>query len=137
MIEIRVKSIIQTPQGCALLIGNEEKTFIIHVSSGIGMAISMLARDIHKVRPLTHDLIGNIMRGFNVRLDKIVINDLRDNTFFARIYLHSKNGSYKRIIEIDARPSDSIALAIQQRAKMYVDETVFDQVEDIGKLFEK
>ena len=137
MIEIRVKSIIQTPQGCALLIGNEEKTFIIHVSSGIGMAISMLARDIRRARPLTHDLIGNILKGFNMRLDRIVINDLRDNTFFARIYLHSENGDYKRILEIDARPSDSIALAIQQGAKMYVDESVLDQVEDVGKLFEK
>ena len=137
MIEVSVKSIIQTPQGCALLIGNEDKTFIIHVSSGIGMAISMLARDIKKVRPLTHDLIGSILRGFNVRLEKVVINDLRDNTFFARIYLHSENGKYKRILEIDARPSDSIALAIQQKAKIYIDEAVFDQVEDIGKLFEK
>ena len=137
MIEVRVKSIIQTPQGCALLIGNEDKTFIIHVSSGIGMAISMLARDIKGVRPLTHDLIGNILKGFNVKLDRVVINDLRDNTFFARIYLYSENGKYKRILEIDARPSDSIALATQQHAKIYVDDTVFDQVEDIGKLFEK
>jgi len=137
MIEVRVKSIIQTPHGCALLIGNEEKTFIIHVSSGIGMAISMLARDIKRARPLTHDLIGSILKGFNVKLDKIVINDLRDNTFFARIYLYSEDGKYKKIFEIDARPSDSIALAMQQKARVYVDDKVIDQVEDIGKLFEK
>ena len=137
MIEVRVKSIIQTPQGCALLLGNDEKAFIIHVSAGIGMAISMLARDMQRARPLTHDLIASILKGFNAKLDRVVINDLRENTFFARIYLHSENGKYKKILEIDARPSDSIALAIQQGAKIYVDEQVFDKVDDVGKLFEK
>lgn len=137
MIEVRVKSIIQTPHGCALLIGNEEKTFIIHVSSGIGMAISMIARGVKRVRPLTHDLIGAILKGYNVKLERVLINDLRDNTFFARIYLHCQNSAYKKILEIDARPSDSIALAFQQNAQIFVDENVFDQVDDVGKIFEQ
>jgi bifunctional DNase/RNase len=72
-------------------------------------------------RPMTHDLLDNIMECLGARIQKIVINDLRKHTFYAKIFL--KKG--ERTIEIDSRPSDAIALAVRSKADIYVAEEVF------------
>jgi len=71
-------------------------------------------------RPLTHELIGNICRGLDIQIEKIIINDLRDMTFFARLVLKQDGRSY----EVDSRPSDAIALAAQMGAPIFVEEEV-------------
>jgi len=70
-------------------------------------------------RPLTHDLIKSILNGFNAVLQKIVVSSLKDNTFFAKFYILASGNS---IIEIDARPSDSIAMALKMKSRIYVSE---------------
>lgn len=72
-------------------------------------------------RPLTHDLLKTSVESLGATIVKIVITELRDNTFFAKIYLRRDNEVYA----IDARPSDSIALAIRSAAPIYVSESVF------------
>ena len=69
-----------------------------------------------KERPLTHDLIGRILLGLGARIDHVVINDSRERTFYARIFLRMENELGKKIVEIDARPSDSIVLALPAQA---------------------
>ena len=88
--------------------------------------------------PLTHDLMGSILLGLEARLDHIIINDAAEGTFYARIYLTMENELGKKIVEIDARPSDSIVLAIQQKRPIYVARQVFDAdtTEDMTKTFE-
>ena len=68
-------------------------------------------------RPLTHDLIRSIMNGFSAKLQKIVVSSLKENTFYAKFYILA---SEKSIIEIDARPSDSIAMALKMKAPIYI-----------------
>ena len=132
-----VRGVVPTPNGCAVFLGNEEKTFVIYVDHSVGNAIQMTLDGVKKDRPLTHDLIGHILTGLEARLDRIVINDSRDSTFYARILLRMDNELGKKIIEIDARPSDSIVLALQQKRPIYVARAVFDAAEDRTEILEQ
>jgi len=72
-------------------------------------------------RPLTHDLIANILRGLEVKLQRVEISELEGNIFYAKLFLEKDND----VICIDARPSDSIALALKSRAKIFADAKLF------------
>jgi bifunctional DNase/RNase len=137
VIPIQVFGVIPTNRGCAVFVGNGDKTFTIYVEPTVGQAIAMFMQDTPKERPLTHDLIGHVFRGLGVSVERIVINDLKNGTYFARLILKQENELGKKIIELDARPSDSIALAIQAKATIYVTREVFDQVEDMSEVLKK
>jgi bifunctional DNase/RNase len=136
-VEVQVRSVLPTSQGCAVFVGNEQKTFVIYVDHSVGAAIAMFMRGTRKERPLTHDLIANIFAGLGVKMQCIVINDLKNSTYFARMFLAAENELGKKLLEIDARPSDSIAMAIQQKCPIYVARHVFDQVEDMSEVLNK
>ncbi|MHC4424454.1 MAG: bifunctional nuclease family protein, partial [Planctomycetota bacterium] len=74
-------------------------------------------------RPMTHDLLDSVIENLGANIEKIVINDLRNHTFYAKICLNL-NG---RTVEIDSRPSDAIALGVASNAPIYVAEHVFDK----------
>ena len=81
----------------------------------------MFMQGTQKERPLTHDLLANILRALGAKIERVIVNDLKRTTYFARLVLSAENESrQKKIIEIDARPSDCIAMATQQRAPIYV-----------------
>ena len=86
-------------------------------------AIDRRLKGIEPPRPMTHDLLASVIDNLGAKIEKIVINDLRQHTFFARIHL-SVNG---RTIEIDSRPSDAIALCAATKAPIFVAEHVFEQ----------
>jgi bifunctional DNase/RNase len=86
-------------------------------------AIDRRLKGIKPPRPMTHDLLASVIESLGARIEKIVINDLRNHTFFAKIHLRS-NG---QIIEIDSRPSDAIALGAASDAPIFVAEHVFDK----------
>jgi len=86
------------------------------------LAIDRRLKGIEPPRPMTHDLLGNIIEGLGAKTEKIVISDLHHHTFFAKIHL-SFNG---RTVEVDSRPSDAIALGVARQVPIYVAEHVFD-----------
>ena len=137
VVAVIVKGVVPTPNGCAVFLGNEEKIFVIYVDHFVGNAIQMTIDGVKKDRPLTHDLIGSILVGLGTRLERVVINDARDQTFFARVLLTMENELGTKIVEIDARPSDSIVLALQQKRPIYVARAVFDSVEDRTEILEQ
>jgi hypothetical protein len=85
-------------------------------------AIERRLKGIEIRRPQTHDLLAHTIEALGARLDRIVINDLRDDTFFARLVI-GRNGE---TIDVDSRPSDAIALGIAQEVPIYVEEHVLD-----------
>jgi bifunctional DNase/RNase len=137
VLEVAIKGVMPTANGCAVFLGNEDKTFVIYVDHSVGNAISMTLNGVKKERPLTHDLIGSILLGLSVTLERIVINDVNEGTFFARIILHMQNELGRKIVEVDARPSDSIVLALQQKKPIYVAQKVFNVVEDMTEILER
>ena len=132
-----IKGVMPTANGCAVFLGDDAKTFVIYVDHSVGNAIQMTLNGVKKDRPLTHDLIGSVLLGLGASLEHIVINDAREGTFFARILLKMENELGKKIVELDARPSDSIVLALQQKRPIYVARAVFDSVEDMTEILER
>jgi len=87
-------------------------------------AIDRRLKGIQPPRPMTHDLLDTIITSVGARVERIIINDLRNHTFYARIVL-SMNG---RVIDVDSRPSDAIALGAATGAPIFVDEQVFEKI---------
>jgi bifunctional DNase/RNase len=87
-------------------------------------AIDRRLKGIQPPRPMTHDLLDTIITSLGARVERIIINDLRNHTFYARIVL-SLNG---RVIDVDSRPSDAIALGAATGAPIFVDEQVFEKI---------
>lgn len=136
-IEVSVRGVMPTANGCAVFLGNPDKTFVIYVDHSVGNAIQMTLDGVKKERPLTHDLIGQVFVGLGVKLDQVLINAVDQGTFFARMLLRMENELGQKIIELDARPSDSMVLAIQHQRPIYAAQTVFDQVEDMSEILER
>ena len=137
VMEATIKGVMPNTHGCAIFLGPEDKTIVIYVDLSIGNAISMTINEVKKPRPLTHDLIGNIFSGLGVELDRIVVNDMEDGTYYARIILKMENELGKKIIELDARPSDSMVLALQARKPIYITRKVLDASDDMTEILER
>ena len=90
-------------------------------------AIALQIENIATPRPMTHDLLRNVIHDLNAAVEKIVVSDLKENTFYALIHLRIDGG----LVAIDARPSDAIALAIRVRAPIFVEETVIDNARSV------
>lgn len=137
VVPVQIRGILPSPSGCAIFLGNEDKTFVIQVDNNMGMVISMFLRETPKERPLTHDLINQIFDGLGISVERVVITELRNSTYFARLILKQENELGKKIVEVDARPSDCIALATSRKRPILVARRLFDEVEDMSELLAK
>jgi bifunctional DNase/RNase len=137
VIPVDIRGILPANSGCAIFVGNDEKVFVIQVEHNMGAVIGMFLRDTPKERPLTHDLIASIFKGFNISVERAVITDLKNSTYFARLVLQQQNELGRKILEIDARPSDCLALVTAQKRPLFVSSSLFGQVEDMSKWLEE
>lgn len=108
-----------------------ERVLPIWVGHMEASAILSQIENLAPPRPMTHDLLRNLIEDLDAQVDRVVVHDLRENTFYALIHL-ARNGEP---IAIDARPSDAIALALRSRAPIYVEESVLESAStaDTGK----
>ncbi|MDW7680814.1 MAG: bifunctional nuclease domain-containing protein [bacterium] len=104
----------------------------IVVGTTEAQAIALQLEGILPPRPLTHDLMKNLLESINVEISKIIVNDLRENTYYAVIHLKLN----KKSKEIDARPSDAIALALRVQAPVFVEESVMRKAAVIERMEE-
>lgn len=109
-----------------LLRDNRGRQMKIFVARDVAYSISMALSNRTPDRPFTHDLLKNMLDRLAVSVDHIVIDDLLQDTFYAKIALTSET----RNLEIDARPSDAIALALRYRAPIYVADAVMEAAQD-------
>jgi hypothetical protein len=137
VVPIQIRGILPANSGCALFVGNDEKVFVINVEPAMGQVISNFLRESPKERPLTHDLMQSIFKGFNITVERIVITELRNSTYYARLTLQQQNEVARKLVEIDARPSDCLALAAAQKRPIYVTQSLFDQVEDMSEVLNR
>jgi bifunctional DNase/RNase len=135
---VEVKNVLATSAGSAIFLGNDEKVFVIYVDHSVGSAINMFLHGTPKPRPQTHDLFADVLTSLGAHVDRVVINDFTDTVFFARLIIIAENElDERKIVEIDARPSDSIALAVQAGAPIYVAHHVWESVEDMSIVLKK
>ena len=135
---MQIRALIPTNAGTAVFLGNDEKIFTIYIDQGIGAAISLYLNSTQKERPLTHDLLANVLTSFGAKVERIVINDFRNGIYYGRLITTAENELQQRkIIELDARSSDCMAMAALQKSPIYVSGVVWDEVEDMTPLLER
>lgn len=137
VLPVEIRGILPANSGCAIFVGNDEKVFVIQVEHNMGAIIGMFLRETPKERPLTHDLIANIFKGFNITVERVVITELKNSTYFARLILQQENELGRKIVEIDARPSDCLAIATAQKRPIFVRTALFEQVEDMTEVLDR
>ena len=101
----------------------------IWIGPAEGNSIAMHLNNVQLPRPMTHDLMISTFKSLHAKIAKVVITELKESTFYASIFVE-QDGS---VTEIDARPSDSIALALRSSSPLFVEEKVFDQCEPLLK----
>ena len=129
-----VKGVMPTSSGCAVFLGTKKKTFVIYVDQGIGETIKRAVDREQSQRPLTHDLILNLLNGLCAEVERVVINHVDQGTFHARLIVSMKNELGHKIIELDARPSDSIVLALASDKPIYIANSVIESVDDMTEI---
>ncbi len=137
VVEVAIKGVMPTSNGCALFLGTDDKTFIIYIDTQIGHTISLIINDVERERPITHDLIQSIFIALGDTVQRVIINDVKDRTFFARLILKMENEIDTKICEIDARPSDAIAIALHAESPIYVSKKVLEAEEDMTELLQR
>lgn len=134
VVEVQVRAVLPLEGSFAVFLGDESKVFVIYIDEAVGTAISMFMRGVSKERPLTHDLVGHLLMAFGARVDRVIINNINGSVFHARLIISAENElqTSRKVIELDARPSDSIAMAVQQSAPIFVAKHVWETVEDVS-----
>jgi bifunctional DNase/RNase len=128
-VEMKIRGLMIDPvsQMPIIILKNSDGTSVLPIWVGIfeANAIAMQLEEIVSPRPMTHDLLKSVIQGLKAKVQSVVITDLRDNTFFAKIELQ-RNGES---LSVDARPSDAMALALRTESPIFVDPQVLDKSE--------
>ncbi len=116
-----------------VVLKDDDEKFFLPIWVGIfeANAIALQLENVTTPRPMTHDLLKNMIAELDARVIRVVINDLRDSTFFAQIRVLMNSSEGQRTLELDARPSDAIALALRTEAPIFVEQAVLDQAQTI------
>ena len=136
-IEMTIKGLMVDPitNMPIIILRDKEGQKVLPIWVGIfeANAIALQIENVATPRPMTHDLLRNVIHDLKASVQKIVVCDLQENTFYALIYL-GLNGD---TVAIDARPSDAIALALRTRAPIFVEDTVIDHAKTVDFTTEK
>jgi bifunctional DNase/RNase len=81
--------------------------------------------------------MNSVLKGFGISVERVVITELKNATYFARLILQQQNELGRKIVEIDARPSDCLAIAAAQKRPIFVSQSLFEQVEDMSEVLER
>lgn len=132
LVRVEPIALIPTPAGCAVFLGDGEKAIVFYIDNAIGASINTALAGQSPPRPLTHDLFLQTLQGFGARVSRAVIVAIENDIYYARLILEAENEIMeKKIVELDARPSDCIALCVRIGAPMYVVAEVWKDLEDM------
>ncbi len=131
MLEAKVLAVTIDPHqdnSVLVLLQSNNKILPILIGASEGLSIDLALRGKKTPRPLSHDLVCNILAGLRAKLNSVVIYKLENDTFFAHMNIEQRNaeGQVEQILKIDARPSDSIAIALRVGCPIYVAEEVME-----------
>jgi uncharacterized protein len=127
MVKMEIKGLLMDPVSNMPVVVLRDSTNGVFLPIWVGIfeanAIALQMEKISTPRPMTHDLLKNLLSELDATVERVVINDLRDNTFFARIHLLRGETRWN----VDSRPSDAIALALRVDAEIFVEEEVLEK----------
>jgi bifunctional DNase/RNase len=126
MIEVKINGLFLTQSqasGVILKELNGDRTLPIIIGEYEAQSIALGLENIKPPRPITHDLTLNIIETFGAQMDRVIVTELKNNTYYAILQLRKK----MKVYEIDSRPSDAIALAVRNNIPIFVDEKVMEK----------
>jgi len=136
-VRVEPVALMPTPAGCAAFLGDGEKSIVIYIEPSIGASINAVMSGVKPPRPLTHDLFSQVLDVFGAKVDRVTIVEADGEVYYARLFMIAENEIMERkVVEIDARPSDCIALAVRQQAPVYVLKEVWDKQKDMSSTLE-
>lgn len=131
LVQLSFDKIMQTRSYTVIILSGLEKRFAIYTDPSIGRVLQLYLTGTEKPRPLTHDLMDSMLIGMNIGVKQVVINDIQDTVYFARLFLEQYRNGIRNIVEIDARPSDCITLALMNNAPVYCTKEVLQKTVSI------
>lgn len=132
LIRVEPVALLPTQAGCAVFLGDGHKTIVFYIDPGIGASINASLSGQLPPRPLTHDLYLLTLETFGAKVSRAVIVRMENDIYYARLILEAENEIMeKKIVELDARPSDCLALVARCGAPFYVVKTLWDSLEDM------
>ena len=135
VVPVKIRGILPVNNGEAVFLGNKDKVFVIQIERSMGEVIKMFIQNKAK-QPLTHDLMTHVFQGFGISVERILISELKGTTYYARMVLQQRNELGRKIVEVDARPSDCLAMATAQKKPIFVSAPLFEEVEDMSHILE-
>lgn len=127
LVPVSFNKIMQSKAYTVIILAADSKQFAIYADPQVGHNIQIHLTNKPQPRPYTHDLMSSIFTAFNIKILQIVINNLEDTTYFARLFLEQNLADKRQIIEIDARPSDCMTLALMHNVPVFCTTDVLEK----------
>jgi len=138
LVKVEIVALMPTQAGCAVFLGDGSKAILFYIDPAVGLSINTVMSGQQMPRPLTHDLYMLTLQAFGAKVSRVIINNVDGDVFYARLILSAENEIMERkIIELDARPSDSLAIAARAEAPIYVTSDIWNTLEDRNPLLEQ
>ncbi|MEP2776397.1 MAG: bifunctional nuclease family protein [Luteolibacter sp.] len=138
LIRVEILALMPTEAGCAVFLGDGKKVILFYIDPAVGLAIDAAMSGKMMPRPLTHDLYLLTLQAFGAVVSRVIINHVDSDVFHARLILEARNEIMERkIVELDARPSDCLAIATRGNAPIYITPDVWKALEDRTELLKR
>ncbi len=132
LVRVEPIALLPTQAGCAVFLGNGMKSIVFYIDPGVGASINASLSGQMPPRPLTHDLYLLTLQAFGAKVSRAVIVRMEQEIYYARLILEAENEIMERkIVELDARPSDCLAVVVRCGAPFFVVKDLWDQLEDM------
>lgn len=138
LVRVEPIALMPTQAGCAVFLGNGHKVVVFYIDPAIGASINMALSGEQAERPMTHDLMLQTLEAFGGKVTRVLIVRVEGEVFFARLFIEASNEIMERkIVELDARPSDCLALAARNGAPIYFLKHIWDAQPDMTEVLQK
>jgi bifunctional DNase/RNase len=138
LVRVEPIALLPTQAGCAVFLGDGSKAIVFYIEPAIGASINAVLSGQVPPRPLTHDLMIDMLKTFGAGVQRVLIVKVEEDVFYARLFIEAENEIMeKKIVELDARPSDCISLAVRTGAPVYVLKSVWDGLKDMTGVLEE
>jgi uncharacterized protein len=138
LVRVEPIALLPTQAGCAVFLGDGNKAIVFYIDPSVGASINASLTGQVSPRPQTHDLFKQAMDAFGAKISRVVIIRMDQEIYYARLILEAENEIMERkIVELDARPSDCLALAARAGAPVYVVRDLWDSLEDMSPVLQE
>jgi len=138
LVRVEPIALLPTQAGCAVFLGDGTKSIVFYIDPGVGASINASLAGQLPPRPLTHDLYLLTLEAFGAKVSRAVIVRMEKEIYFARLILEAENEIMERkIVELDARPSDCLAIVVRCGAPFFVVRELWDQLEDMTSVLKE